>query len=165
MKGDIKIENQFLEKNILENFKNTIFSNDFPWFYGHITNIQDINKQFSHIFYKNSEINNPYYSEINSPFFDLIKPILSKIKPISLIRVKLNLLIKTNKIIEHQYHTDLDNNKVTTSILYLNTNNGYTRFEDIKIKSEENKLLTFPSNLKHSGTNKKPIIRKAVNLI
>ena len=38
-------------------------------------------------------------------------------------------------------------------ILYLNTNNGYTKFEDgTKVISEENKLIIFDAGQKHSGT-------------
>ena len=36
----------------------------------------------------------------------------------------------------------------TTSILYMNTNNGYTIFENgDKVESVENRLVTFPNNL------------------
>ena len=37
-----------------------------------------------------------------------------------------------------------------TSIYYVNTNNGGTAFENGKfVKSEQNKIVTFPMNLKH----------------
>ena len=140
----IEIRKNFLEKNVLDNINKTITSFDFPWYYSGITNREDKNKQFFHSFYFNSNI--------NSNYFDLIRPILHELKPVCLFRIKLNLLPKTDKIIEHEYHTDVDNDKIITSILYLNTNNGYTKFKDKKIKSEENKLVTFPSNLKHHGT-------------
>ena len=67
-------------------------------------------------------------------------------------RVKLNLLTKTNEIVEHDYHKDSESSDALTSILYLNTNNGYTRFKDKNIKSEANTLITFPSATFHSGT-------------
>ena len=42
----------------------------------------------------------------------------------------------------------------TTSILYVNTNNGYTKFEDGTIvESVANRLVSFPSNMKHTGTS------------
>ena len=70
----------------------------------------------------------------------------------NLIRVKLNLLTKTPEIIEHDYHRDNESSNALTSILYLNTNNGYTRFKDQNVKSQANTLLTFPSATFHSGT-------------
>ena len=40
-----------------------------------------------------------------------------------------------------------------TSILYLNTNDGYTEFENgTKIESIENRLITFPLSYRHTGT-------------
>ena len=42
----------------------------------------------------------------------------------------------------------------TTSIFYVNTNNGYTKFEDgTKVESVANRMLTFPANMKHIGTS------------
>ena len=42
----------------------------------------------------------------------------------------------------------------TTSIFYVNTNNGYTKFEDgTKVESVANRMITFPSNMKHTGTS------------
>ena len=62
---------------------------------------------------------------------------------------------RKEKIIEHGMHIDVppapDN--ALTSILYMNTNNGYTKFETgEKVDSIENRLVTFPNNLKHTGS-------------
>ena len=39
-----------------------------------------------------------------------------------------------------------------TAIFYINTNNGYTYFEDgQKIESIENRMVMFPSNIPHAG--------------
>ena len=39
---------------------------------------------------------------------------------------------------------------ITTAILYLNTNNGYTEFKSgDKVKSVSNRVVVFDSNLKH----------------
>ena len=48
-------------------------------------------------------------------------------------------------------HTDFENVKNgLTSIYYVNTNNGGTAFENGKfVKSEQNKLVTFPMHFKH----------------
>ena len=41
-----------------------------------------------------------------------------------------------------------------TSIFYVNTNDGYTKFKDgTKVKSIANRMLTFPANMKHCGTS------------
>jgi len=39
-----------------------------------------------------------------------------------------------------------------TSIHYINSNNGYTKFKNgIKVKSVENRMVIFPSHLMHQG--------------
>ena len=44
--------------------------------------------------------------------------------------------------------------QITTSIFYVNTNNGYTKFEDgTKVESVANRLVSFPANKKHTGTS------------
>ena len=42
----------------------------------------------------------------------------------------------------------------STSIFYMNTNNGYTKFEDgTKVESVANRMVTFPANMKHAETS------------
>ena len=80
---------------------------------------------------------------------------LEKLGIVSLVRAKFNLLHRTDKIIEHQPHIDIPNppDNLKTAILYLNTNNGYTKFEDgNKVLSEENRLVIFDGKLKHWGS-------------
>ena len=53
-------------------------------------------------------------------------------------------------------HIDFDEKKykIHTGILYVNTNNGYTKFSNGEIvKSEENKYVEFDSQLEHTGTS------------
>ena len=111
------------------------------------------NGQFCHVFIKNNK-NETYTSdEIN-----LIKPLIDKIVDKNnarcFRRIKANLNIKTSTIIRHGFHVDFfDNEHMTTAIYYVNSNDGYTEFEDgTKVESVENRLLTFPSSMNHSGT-------------
>ena len=90
----------------------------------------------------------------------------------SIWRIKANLLTKTPNIIENEFHVDMGRvykdgveidssgghkkllKQSTTSIFYVNTNNGYTKFEDgTKIESVANRLVSFSSNMKHKGTS------------
>ena len=51
----------------------------------------------------------------------------------------------------------------TTCIYYLNTNNGYTLFEDgSKIESVANRLVLFDANIKHAGTSCTDALYRAV---
>ena len=67
-------------------------------------------------------------------------------------RIKANLNPRHHKIIKHGFHTDVDY-ECNTAIFYLNTNNGYTEFEDgNKVPSVANRMIIFPSTVRHSGT-------------
>ena len=143
----MKIIKEVLDKKISLNIKNVLTSNEFPWFiHKGIVYEKENNYQFAHIFY--------YKHQINSTFFEnLINPILKILNPISIIKIKANLLPRDKKIIEHGMHVDFKNKNSKTAIYYVNTNNGYTKFENNKkITSEENKLIIFNSNIKHTGT-------------
>ena len=66
-----------------------------------------------------------------------------------------------NKIIEHGFHHDVTDSEfhpikdhMKTSILYMNTNNGYTKFEDgTTVESVANRFVTFPNHTEHTGTS------------
>jgi hypothetical protein len=141
----VKIIENCLPKEDFLNIKNTICSDYFSWFLNNgVVSPNDNKIQFTHVFYNN-------YNQ-NSNLLDSLKPIINILNPLALIRIKANLQIKTNEIIKHTMHTDQDF-KSTTAIFYVNTNNGYTEFEDgQKINSEENKLIIFDTFFKHCGT-------------
>ena len=77
----------------------------------------------------------------------------------SICRIKFNSIPKAEKIITHGFHQDiyfdesLTEDGVKSAILYMNSNDGFTVFENgTKVKSIANRLVKFPSTLKHSGT-------------
>ena len=99
----------------------------------------------------NPEKEHHYFLKVINPIFEKLGIELS-----DLIKLRANLIPKNNKIIEHRLHTDIESEEVhkfITGIFYLNTNNGYTHFEDgTKIESIANRLILFPTSMKHGGT-------------
>ena len=144
--SEVKVIENCLSKENFNFIKEKIYSKYFCWFLNSGISYQnDGNIQFIHTFYNDNKI--------NSPFFVNLKSIVEILNPLSIIRVKANLLTKTDKIIKHGLHID-QNFKCKTAIFYINTNNGFTEFEDeTKILSEENKLVIFDNFLKHTGTS------------
>ena len=137
----------FLPKKIFKTLRDTMMGYYFPWYFNDYVNnpIDRKDFQFTFTFIKNGEPN--CYGE----WLDIINPVLKKIKYKKMNRIKANLLTRTDKIIEHGYHTDQE--KGTTGILYLDNSNGYTKFKNGKIvKSEENKYVEFNSTLEHTGS-------------
>ena len=89
-----------------------------------------------------------------SPLFNFIQPIVSdpRLNVRAIQRIKANLNPRHHKIIKHGFHTDVDY-ECNTAIFYLNTNNGYTEFEDgNKVPSVANRMIIFPSTVRHTGT-------------
>jgi len=152
--GSICLKDDFLEIDIFRELQNSLI-NDPIWKFEDGIDFNDDEKgqfQFVHVFVLSGH---PF-----SPFYSSIAPVLERIDPLTFLSVKANLLTRTQEVRENSFHKDLeiieDENRMKqwqTGILYCNTNNGYTLFEDgTKINSVENRFVTFPSNMAHKGT-------------
>ena len=153
------IIDNFLNPDDFLDIQKIMLGEECPWYYmENIDTLDDVDKfQFTHAFY-DQELGG-WLSEYR---LNLICQKL-KIKEPRLYRIKANLLTKTPEIVVNTFHTDIQENtdSYTTSILYMNTNNGYTEFEDKSrknlchtyVKSKANRLLSFPSGMKHRGTS------------
>lgn len=147
---DIKITDNFLNKEQFEFLQNEMQSPYFAWFFNdNITYENEENLinhfQFTHSFFKDN---------LHSNRFDLLNPLLEKFNHIALVRIKANLGTRTEKNIEHGFHIDCHNKAVTTAIYYINNNNGYTLFKDgQKVESKANRLVQFNSTKQHSSVS------------
>jgi hypothetical protein len=147
------IIDNFLDESVFTNLKSELLSNTFDWYYNNCivgsneTLKKDAeNYQFIHNFYKENH-------GITGQSFFILKPLLLKINPKLLIRIKANLNPKTNtKKIIGSYHIDCNMN-CKTAIFYINTNNGYTKFKNNNnvVNCISNRLIVFDSNLEHVG--------------
>ena len=132
----IKIYDNYLNKEYFDTLQETMMSDRFPWFIAPGVNTSDDNqRQMIHIFYR---ANLP-----NSNYFDMLQPMLENMMMGSLIRVKANLVPRTEKIIKHGMHRD-QLFKCKIGILYVNSNDGFTEFEDGTIvESVANRFVVF----------------------
>ena len=145
----MKIIDDFLPTSDFEIVQGYFLSPDFTWsvndsIAGKKRGIDQY--QFVHTFY---DISNPTLHNF-SPF---LTPLYNKLNAKYIFRIKANLRPRTTQGVLSEYHTDLDLNQ-QTAIYYLNTNNGYTKFQDETLKdvsSVANRLLTFYGGLKHCG--------------
>ena len=150
----MKVIDNFLPYYQFNKLESFLMGDDFPWFYNDgIVSWDDGRYQFTHTFY---DMRAPWNGG-TVYFSSVIEPILYNFGVTKLHRVKANLRGKSWFNRGSVYHRDLDN--VTTAILYLNTNNGYTKFKKGgKVKSIANRAVIFDSNLEHMGytcTNEK----------
>ena len=103
--------------------------------------------QFNHVLYESS--NWAYYKAE-----ELLQPILEKLVFNTLSRIKINMTLPTVNPTVGGWHTDNRTNgsSAITSIYYVNSNNGYTLFEDgTRVDSKANRLVSFPTNMPHTG--------------
>jgi hypothetical protein len=141
-----KIIDNYLPKEEFEKIRDIIMSAEFPWYYA--PNVAYKNKHvdgvmyFTHIFYKNGLV--------NSNFYELLSPLISKIDAKAMIRVKGNMYPNIGNRGKELDHTDY-NFEHKGAIFYINTNNGPTVFEDgTEIEAVENRILFFEPHKMHS---------------
>jgi hypothetical protein len=156
MKKIIVIDN-FLEEEDCKKIKDVFYNKNFPWYFNNYKSYskdyieEDKNLlcdelsdfQFTHTFFNDFERKSGWD----------ISPIVNKLNPSALIRIKANLTTKTETQKVYGFHCDVDD-KCFTAIYYLNTNNGKTIFEDgSEINSSKNRVVIFDSQIRHTGTS------------
>ena len=158
----IDIKDNFLESQQFFELQKSLTGESFPWYWQPNVAYDIVpddqlecdkldNWQFSHMLYWLDSPQSSWYQKARI-LLDIMQPNIK-----SLMRVKLNCNPVTKEHIEHGYHTDM-NDKVqqsfdsTTSIFYLNTNNGSTKFRDgTVVDCVANRLITFPNSMEHTG--------------
>ena len=150
----MKIEDDFLDQEEFDKLQTLMMGENFAWYYSQTVTPYEGDKdnyQFFHLFY--------FFNRPQSDFFESLQSTFEKINLVSLSRVKANLLTRTPEVIKNAFHVDITMSEEklsqwTTSIFYVNTNNGYTEFETGEIvESVANRMVTFPADLKHRGTS------------
>lgn len=157
---DIKIIDDYLDKDSFNDLQNAVLHGNLLWnLSNEVASIfennqetcdEKYNYQFAHTLFDNALP--------PSPFAYIMNDFLNKLKPMLLIRAKLNINPGAENLVSHGLHIDILPEELaavsSTCVFYLNTNNGYTIFDDgTKVESVENRIVIFPSNRYHSGTN------------
>ena len=143
------IDNYF-STDFFNNLKNKICTYSFPWNFNERVATHDQNNDnyyFTHSIYRD-------YVPLSFLWDDgdIAYIVREHLNATTLIRAKVNLYLKTPKIIEHAQHRDCKFSH-KGAIIYLNTCDGYTRLEDgTKIESVENRLLLFDASQLHNST-------------
>jgi len=156
----MKIIQNFLPEPLFKTIKTITMESDFPYFYMSKTAdpTDDTYFFFCHLLYKDKQT-------LSDHLMPIIYPIMAKVEHQELLRGKVNLYTKTSKPIITGFHIDGDfKHKV---LLYsVNTNNGYTLFEDgKKVPSIENQAVIFDGHIKHSSvTQTDEKIRVNINI-
>jgi len=144
----MKIIENFLEKESLNNIKNILLDSNFTWHYSNFTgNNKDYSDSFFyHYLFTNDQQTSPYFNRV-------LMPIISRLNFNYLLRAKVNFYNKKNKFIKTAFHIDAEQEH-TVALFSINTNNGFTLFKNgNKVPSIENQMLIFDGKLEHCSVS------------
>ena len=155
-KNKIKVVDNFLFDNEFEKIKNALEGADFPWYWQSHSHTNTVDEKFigdnvpqlTHCFVDDRKSISDWFNIFlySSCFLKLNIQIVDKLKA--------NCNYKTINQRVGWFHTDYEDekkDKMTTSILYINTNNGGTKFEDgTFVNSVSNRMVIFDCSMKHA---------------
>jgi len=154
MNKEIQIIDNIFSSEYFESLQKMFLSNSFPWFIESDSVYEnDGHPQLIHLIYRNFEPVSESWNYIK----DLIGT-LQSYGLYGLYRIKANGTPIYSEIVEKEFHVDMrEPDKSVTphrvAIFYINSNDGYTIFEDgTKVDSVANRMVLFPGHLKHAGT-------------
>lgn len=159
----MKLIQNYLDQKTFDNiFKIIQEDGYFNWYYTpNVAFHEDTHGfMFNHTFFNEQGIQSDYFNQI-------ITPIINPLSMRHLVRAKANLYTKQEHNVKHQFHIDdssLDKYKV--GLFSLNTNDGYTEFEDGTImKSVANQMCVFDGSIVHrSVTQTDTKVRLNINI-
>lgn len=171
MEKQYQIIDNFLSNDDFDAIKEAMMSGFFPWYYNPGTlpyQEQDLQApfQFTHTFYNdNSPLSN---------FYNNLLPLVEKIDPFVLVKIKANLNTLTESQVKYGWHTDypsLDFPNFSqvgrTAVYYLTDSDGPTILKvdgkEVAIDCVANRFVWFNPSLIHTGTS--PTNVKARSLI
>ena len=139
-----KIEDNFMDRILFSSVKDTLTGDTFFWFYNDFINYRPCDGyKFTNEIIKDSNLTNYYFLN----YLNMIKPVLEKIPHKKLHSVRFNLFIKTLEPQKYLINNHKKNTKV--AILFANNTDGGIEIDNAFIKSTENQLISFDSNVEY----------------
>ena len=139
-----KIEDNFMDRILFSSVKDTLTGDTFFWFYNDFINYRPCDGyKFTNEIIKDSNLTNYYFLN----YLNMIKPALEKIPHKKLHSVRFNLFTKTLKPQKYLINNHKKNTKV--AILFANNTDGGIEIDNAFIKSTENQLISFDSNVEY----------------
>ena len=144
----VKVVDNFLPEYQFKQIQDMLIEKDpiFPWYYNDDICYENDGKfQFTHTFYNHNDGTKSYY-------YSLLDACQNKLGVKKLVRIKANLNTRTLFHRKTGWHYDFED--MTTSILYLNTNNGWTAIKGYgKVENVANRMVIFDSKMVHRGVS------------
>ena len=157
-----KVIDNFLDKEIFNKFKTSIFDTHIPWYYKERQVLNNEHEDDIGYYTLN------FFSYLQSDFTNFnsyLNLIYEKLKCKSLIESRANSVLKITKKNKLFFHTDYEYENCKTAIFYMNTNNGGTILNKnklLRIDSVENRMLIFDCKIKHAAEIQTDVKRRIV---
>ena len=167
-KSKIKVVDNFLPIFEFAPMKSEIEGANFPWYWQENSHANyfdgewkaDSVPQLCHGFIEDRKDISDWYNIFR------FSTIFKKLDVEIIDKFKVNCNYKTSENNIGWFHTDFTDDRkdtMTTSIFYLNSNNGGTKFEDgTFVNSVSNRMVTFDCSLKHAPVSCKDSDRRVV---
>tara|TARA_B100000212_G_scaffold236917_1_gene180272 strand:+ start:95 stop:616 length:522 start_codon:yes stop_codon:yes gene_type:complete len=154
----MKVIDNFIDEEEFNKLSEFMSGKHMDWYSAEGVNfLGDGHMQFSHVMYEHG---------FPREKVAMVNAIVDKLNPFLILRIKANLVLKTEEHVIHGMHTDLPEEldfKWLTGVYYVNTNNGYTLFENgEKVNSVANRMVIFNGREKHSSVTQTDTFRRFV---
>lgn len=143
-KNKYNIKENLLDPRLFSSVKATLTGDTFFWFYNDFVNYRPCDGyKFTNEIVKDSNLTHSVF--VN--YLNMIKPALDKINPKKLHSVRFNLFIQTLNPQKYLINNHKQNSKI--SIYFANSTNGGIEINNTFIKSTENQLVSFDSDVEY----------------
>jgi len=146
--SDYEILDNFLPETEFKQLCDTVFSRHIPWYYYYPVATQDSRCDefyFTHTMYDDGQP--------TSDLFNHVVPVLNDLDAKAIVRAKINMYARTEKLVKHDTHVDY-NYPHRGALLFLNDNDGVTTLYDgAEIESVANRVLLFDPSKPHSSSS------------
>ena len=154
----------YLSKNYFNKIKKDFLDKETAWYFRDKATPKTKSKKgyFTHCLFNKDKV--------RSPYIDNLKVFFEKLKVKTLIQVRANLVLSTQKPEDTGWHTDYEKHlNYKTAIFFLINSNSKTlikiKKKVIKIKSKENRIVIFDNEHEHKLlTHTKPLRRIILNI-
>tara|TARA_R110002012_G_scaffold257906_1_gene438211 strand:- start:51 stop:536 length:486 start_codon:yes stop_codon:yes gene_type:complete len=138
------IIDNFIDPILFSSIKDTTTGDTFFWFYNDFVNYRPCKGyKFTNEIVKDSNLTHRVFMS----YLNMVKPVLEKIPHKKLHSVRFNLFTKTLEPQKYLINHHKQNTKV--AILFSNHTNGGIEIDNTFIKSTENKLISFNSDVEY----------------
>ncbi len=138
------IIDNFIDPTLFSSIRDTTTGDTFFWFYNDFVNYRPCKGyKFTNEIVKDSNLTHRVFMS----YLNMVKPVLEKIPHKKLHSVRFNLFTKTLE--PQKYLINHHKQKTKVAILFSNNTNGGIEIEDTFIKSTENRLVSFNSNVEY----------------